>query len=98
MLDRYQLLSTAFSDLCLRMMAKNGGKGVSLVINNSSLFDSDFSDEFGVGVYSDIGSSLASSAKKQSKSSLKCGDMSTTTARSAKSSKRDFLSRTSATW
>ncbi len=34
MLNKYQLLSTAFSELNNKMSAKNGGKGVPSVINN----------------------------------------------------------------
>jgi hypothetical protein len=68
MLDKYQLLSTAFSELSKKISAKNGGKYVPLVINISGLFDSDVDNEWDL---SHTGSFLASSAKKQSSSSQK---------------------------
>jgi hypothetical protein len=67
-LHKYQLLSTAFSELDKKMSAGNGGKGVPLVINNLVLFESDVDNEWDL---SDTGSTLASSVKKQSSSSRK---------------------------
>ncbi len=61
MLHKYQLLSTAFSELGKKMSAKNGGKGVPLVINKSVLFESDVDNEWDL---LDTGSTLASSGKK----------------------------------
>ncbi len=46
MLHKYQLLSTAFSELDKKMSAKNGGKGVPLVINNLVIFESDVDNEW----------------------------------------------------
>jgi hypothetical protein len=68
MLHMYQLLSTAFSELDKKMSAKNGGKGVPLVINNLVLFESDVDNEWDL---LDTGFTLASSQKKQSSSSRK---------------------------
>ena len=81
-----QPLSTAFSELNKKMSAKNGGKGVPLVINNSALFESDVDDEWD---FFNTGSSLASSAKKQSRSSRK-SVTSTKTTQSGKSNNSDF--------
>jgi hypothetical protein len=50
------------------MSAKNGRKGVSLVINNLGLFESDVDNEWDL---LDTGSTLASLGKKQSSSSHK---------------------------
>jgi hypothetical protein len=68
MLHKYQLLSTAFSEPDKKMSAKNGGKGVPLVINNLVLLESDVNNEWDL---LDTGSTLASSGKKQSSSSRK---------------------------
>jgi hypothetical protein len=84
MLDKYQLLSTAFSELNQKMSAKNDGEGVPSVINNSWNFDSNDDDE---GEFSDTGSSLASSAKKQS------SRKSDTSTRSAKKMKHSNFSQ-----
>ena len=70
MLDKYQLLSTAFSELNQSMSAKNGGKGVPSVFNELGLSDSD-GDEFGLEDCLDNMSSLGSSSKKLSSSSKK---------------------------
>jgi hypothetical protein len=86
MLNKYQLLSTAFSELNNKMSAKNGGKGVPLVINNLELFESDVDDEWDL---SETGSTLAFLGKKQSSSSCK-SDSSTKTNRSGKSNIIDF--------
>jgi hypothetical protein len=63
-LDKYQLLSTAFSELNQKMSAKNGGEGVPMAINSSWLnFDCDKIEEW---EFSDTCSSVASSARKKS--------------------------------
>ncbi len=86
MLNKYQLLSTAFSELNNKMSAKNGGKGISSVINNLAQFESDFEDEWDL---SETGSTRASSGKKQSSSSRK-SDSSPKTRRSGKLNNSDF--------
>ncbi|MBZ5782347.1 hypothetical protein, partial [Klebsiella aerogenes] len=40
-IDKYQLLLTAFSELNQKMSAKNGGEGVPLAINSWLNFDCD---------------------------------------------------------
>ncbi len=84
--NKYQLLSTAFSELNNKMSVKNGGKCVPSVINNLVEFESDFEDEWDL---SETGSTLASLGKKQSSSSRK-SDSSPKTRRSGKSNNSDF--------
>jgi hypothetical protein len=73
----------------MKMSAKNGGKGVPLVINNLALFESDIDNEWDL---LDTGSTLASSGKKQSSSSCK-SDSSNKTNRSGKLNNSDFSQR-----
>jgi hypothetical protein len=67
MLDKYQLLSTAFSELNQKMSAKNGGEGVPSAVNSWLNSDSDENKEWEneQWEFSDTGSSVASSARKK---------------------------------
>ena len=62
-LDKYQLLSTAFSELNQKMSAKNGAEGVPSAVATWFNFDSDENEECEFS--EDTGSSLASSATKK---------------------------------
>ena len=59
MLDKYQLLSTSFSELSSKISSKNGGEGVPLAINSYDQVDSSDNIDF-----SDAASSMESSFKE----------------------------------
>ena len=73
MLNKYQLLSTSFSELSSKISSKNGGKGVPSAINSygedidSDIDEIDFSDV----VSSSIEASSRKSTRKDSSSSTK---------------------------
>ena len=66
-LDKYQLLSAAFSELNQKMSAKNGGEGVPSAVNSWLNSDSNKNEEWEneEWEFSDTGSSVASSARKK---------------------------------
>ena len=71
MLNKYQPLCTAFTELDKKMSSKNGGEGVPSVVNNNSIDDEDNSFYCGTGDYSDTGLSSIVSLMKDKSSSKK---------------------------
>ena len=71
MLNKYQLLCTAFTELDKKMSSKNGGDGVPSVVNNNSIDDEDNSFYCGTGDCSDTGSSSIVTLRKGKSSSKK---------------------------
>lgn len=71
MLNKYQLLCTAFTELDKKMSSKNGGDGVPSVVNNNSIDDEDNSFYCDSGDLSDTGSSSIVTSRKGKSSSKK---------------------------
>ena len=71
MLNKYQLLSTSFSELSSKMSSKNGGDGFPSVVNNNRIDDEDNSFYCGTGDCSDTGSSSILTLRKGKSSSKK---------------------------
>jgi len=85
MLNKYQLLCTAFTELDKKMSSKNGGDGFPSVVNNNRIDDEDNSFYCGSGYCSDTGSSLIVTSRKGKSSSKKKSRLTTPS--------RDFSSR-----
>ncbi len=71
MLNKHQLLCTAFTELDKKMSSKNGGDGVPSVVNNNSIDDEENSFYCGTGDCSDTGSSSIITSRKGKSSSKK---------------------------
>ena len=71
MLNKYQLLCTAFTELDKKMSSKNGGEGVPSVVNNNSNDDEDNSFYCDTEDLSDTGSSSIVTSRKGKSSSKK---------------------------
>ena len=71
MLNKYQTLCTAFTELDKKMSSKNGGDGVPSVVNSNSIDDEDDSFYCGTGDCSDTGSSSIVTSRKGKSSSKK---------------------------